>query len=108
MTIPLHRGPGSPLEDRHFDFVYAPVEDDRILVLAVEVTHHKRIEQDLVRANQELTAIHANAPVALFLVDDAPRSNRPGDAIGCLNASVAPDGRGSGATRAKCPVRNQL
>jgi two-component sensor histidine kinase/PAS domain-containing protein len=105
MALPLHRGPGSPVEERYFDFVCAPVEDDRMLVLAIEVTHHKRIEQDLLSANQELAAIHANAPVALFLVDEAVRDNRPGDAIGCLNALAEPRGCGSGEVCAECPIR---
>jgi two-component sensor histidine kinase len=106
MAFPLHRGPGSPVEERFFDLVYAPLEDDRILILAIEVTHHKRVEKDLLSANQELAAIHANAPVALFLVDDELRGNRPGEAIGCTNALADPSGCGHSEVCAECPIRN--
>jgi two-component sensor histidine kinase len=94
------------VEQRYFDVTYAPVEDDCILVLAIEVTHHKRVEQDLLSANQELAAIHANAPVGLFLVDDDLRGNRPGDAIGCTNALLDVKGCGHNEVCAECPIRN--
>jgi len=106
MAFQMHRGPGSAIEERFFDFSYAPVEGDRILALAIEVTHHKRVEKDLLSANQELAAIHANAPVALFLVDEALRGNRPGDAIGCMNAESDPRGCGHSSVCADCPIRN--
>jgi two-component sensor histidine kinase len=105
MAFPLHRGPASPAGERYFDFTYAPVEDDRMLLLAIEVTQQKRIQADLLAAHQELAAIHANAPVALFLVDDQLRGNRPGDAIGCRNALADPAGCGHGEACATCAIR---
>ena len=105
MALPLHRGPGSEVEQRYFDFSFAPLEEDRILVLAIEVTYHRQVQEDLRRAHQELAAIHANAPVALFLVDEGKRGNRPGDAIGCLNALADPGGCGQSESCSDCPIR---
>ncbi|HME90682.1 MAG TPA: histidine kinase dimerization/phosphoacceptor domain -containing protein, partial [Myxococcaceae bacterium] len=104
--LPLHRGPGSQVEQRYFDFSFAPLEEDRILVMAIEVTHHRQVQEDLRSAHQELAAIHANAPVALFLVDEGRRGNRPGGAIGCLNALADPGGCGQSESCCDCPIRN--
>lgn len=108
MAVPLHRGPGSKVEERYFDVAYAPVEGDRILVLAIEVTHHKRVERELVFANQELEAIHANAPMALSLVDEGLSGQRPGDAIGCINALADPRGCGYSNECGDCTIRNTV
>lgn len=72
-ALPLHRGPGSPVEERYFDFSYVPLphgDDMRVLVVASEVTEYKRVEAQLRAAYAELAAIHAHAPVVLFVIDE--------------------------------------
>ena len=91
MPVPLHRGPGTEIETRWFDFSYVSLDQDRVLVIAIEVTAKKRAEQELITAHQELAAIHAYAPVALFLVEDGFQGCRPGNAVGCNRAALAGD-----------------
>jgi PAS domain-containing protein len=127
-AVPLHRGPGSPVEVRYFDFSYVPLARDGeplILVVATEVTAHKRVEAELRAACAELAAIHANAPMVLFVVNDEFRvekvndlaarfagrasadlvGQRTGDAFGCLSALANSAGCGKGAACAGCPIR---
>jgi two-component sensor histidine kinase/PAS domain-containing protein len=131
LAVPLHRGVGTAVEERYFDFSYlplkglAPADDVRVLVVAIEVTGHKRAEQALHATYSELAAIHANAPVVLFVVNDNLRvekvnhlaarfagrevadlvGQRPGDAFGCLHALADPGGCGNAAACARCPIR---
>jgi len=104
MPVPLHRGPGSAVEERWFDFSYISLDEDRVLVIAIEVTERMRTERELLSAHQELAAIHANAPVALFLVDQELRGG-PGEAVGCLNALAAPEGCGHAPACGQCTMR---
>jgi two-component sensor histidine kinase/PAS domain-containing protein len=127
-AVPLHRAPGSPVEERYFDFSYVPLpQDGEVLVLMVasEVTAHKRVEAELQSVCAELAAIHANAPVALFVINDGLRvekvnelaarfADRPateivgrqqGDAFGCLNALANPGGCGRGSECEYCAIR---
>jgi len=122
------------VEERHFDISYVPLpgltaeEDVRVLAVAIEVTEHKRAEAELQAAYSELAAIHANAPVALFVVNDqlcvekvndlAARfagrevadlvGQQPGDAFGCLHALTDPAGCGKGPPCAGCPLRTAI
>jgi two-component sensor histidine kinase len=111
MAIPLHHGPGSKTEERYFDFSYVPFaapgsepDDVRVMIIAIEVTDQRRTERELLQAHQELAAIHANAPVALFLVDQGRRGCRPGDAIGCLNSTADRRGCGHGPDCLHCAI----
>jgi two-component sensor histidine kinase/PAS domain-containing protein len=126
--VPLHRDPHSPAEERYFDFSYIPLEqagDMRVLMAASEVTAHKRLEAKLQAAWAELVAIHANAPVALFVIDDQYRvekvndlaarfagkatadivGRQPGGAFGCRSALADPTGCGKGPACAYCAIR---
>jgi two-component sensor histidine kinase len=98
-----HHDSSLAVGDRSFDFSLVPLAGDRIQVIATEVTARKRAEQELFAANQELAAIHANAPVALFLMD--PDDCRPGDTLGCVNAVACPDGCGREKSRGHCIIR---
>jgi len=127
-AVPLHRGPGSPVEERYFDFSYVPLVqagDVRVLMVASEVTAHKRLEGELRTVCAELVAIHANAPVALFVIDDDFRvekvnelaarisgrtfaemvGRQPGDIFGCLSAPSRTEGCGRGPQCAYCSIR---
>jgi PAS domain-containing protein len=123
-AVPLHHAPGSPPEERYFDLSYVPLagpaeaapDDLQILVVAVEVTGYKRSGDALRAAWSELAAIHANAPVALLVIDEEYQVQKvnqraarfagrdmadmlglsPGGAIGCLNAQASPKGCGQG------------
>ena len=128
LVVPLHRSPGSPVEERHFDFSCVPLvqgDDVWVLVATTEVTAHKRVEVQLQAAWAELAAIHANAPVALFVVNDkflvekvndmaarfAGREEagivgwRLGAAFGCLSALLSAEGCGKGSECSCCPIR---
>jgi len=132
-AIPLHHAPGSAAEERYFDFSYVPLAgpdeaadgDVRILVVAIEVTAYKRTGEALRAAWSELAAIHANAPVALLVIDEEYHVQKvnelaarfagremadmlglsPGSAIGCLNALASPQGCGHGPSCSHCPLR---
>lgn len=127
-ALPLRQGPGSPVEERYFDFSYVPLSqegDVRVLMVASEVTAHKRVEAKLQAACAELAAIHANAPVALFVINDDFRvekvndlaarfagravaeivGQRPGDAFGCLSALANSAGCEKGPECAYCRIR---
>jgi PAS domain S-box-containing protein len=127
--IPRRRSPGGPVEERYFDFSYVPLpgpgNEVQVLLAAIEVTRYKTAEDELRAANQELTTIYANAPVALMVLDDdlrvrklndmsagfaGPAASDPlglrfGGAIGCLNAVADPRGCGYGPSCPECPVR---
>jgi two-component sensor histidine kinase/PAS domain-containing protein len=131
--VSMQGGSESLAEERYFDFScvpLAPAGDVRVLLAASEVTAHKRVEAGLQAACAELTAIYANAPVALFVIDDKFRvekvnalagrfagrlasdmvSEWPGEAFGCLNALADPVGFGKGCGRgpvcACCAIRS--
>ena len=127
-AVPSRRGSGSPAEVRYFDFSYVPLTQGGevlILVAATEVTAHKRVEAELRAVCAELAAIHASAPVALFVIDDefrvekvndmaarfAGRASadivglRPGDAFECLSALASSAGCGNGPACVQCPIR---
>ena len=127
-AVPLHRGPGSPGEERYFDFSYVLLQeagDVRVLMAASEVTAHKRVEAKLQAACAELAAIHANAPVALFVINDQFRVEKvndlaarfagkaaadivgrgPGDAFECLSSLADPTGCGKGPECSYCRIR---
>jgi two-component sensor histidine kinase/PAS domain-containing protein len=130
-AVPLHRGSGSPGDERYFDLSYVPLAqagDVRVLMAADEVTAHKRVETKLQAAYAELAAIHDNAPVALFVIDGQFRVEkandlaarfagkavadivglRPGEALGCLSALADPVGCGDGPACAKCAIRSAV
>lgn len=127
-SVPLRRGPELPVEERYFDFSYVPLEQDgdmRVLMVATEVTAHKLVEAKLQAACAELAAIHANAPVALFVINDEFRvekvnelaarfsgkpvaemmGRQPGDAFGCLSTLADSEGCGKGPACAYCSIR---
>ena len=127
-SMPRGRRPARPGEERYFDFSYIPLppaEEARVLVTAIEVTRHKHAEAELRAAYSELAAIHANAPVVLFVVDDRLRvekvnemaarvagreaadliGQQPGDAFGCLNTLNDSGGCGKGPACGQCPIR---
>ena len=127
-AVPLHRAPGSAVEQRYFDFSYVPLAkagDGLVLMVANEATAHKLVEAKLRAACAELAAVHANAPVAFFVINDAFRvekvnelaarlAERPaaeivggpaGDAWGCLNALANPEYCGHGPGCAYCSIR---
>jgi two-component sensor histidine kinase/PAS domain-containing protein len=126
--VPMHGGSDSPGEERYFDFScvpLAPAGDVRVLMAVSEVTAHKRVEARLQAACAELTAIYANAPVALFVIDDEFRVEKvndlaarfagrltsdivgqwPGEAFGCLSALGDPARCGKGPVCAYCAIR---
>jgi PAS domain S-box-containing protein len=127
--IPRRRAPEGPVEERYFDFSYVPLPgpggEIQVLVAAIEVTRHKTAEDELRAANQELTTIYANAPVALMVLDDdlrvrklndmavglaGPAASEPlglqlGGVLGCLNALAEPRGCGYGLSCPQCPLR---
>ena len=131
MAIPRRVGRDGPLVERYFTFSYVPVPGLAsdgglaVLVVAIEVTEQKKVEQDLRAVNTELTAIYANAPVILLVVDEDLRVEklnelaqrlagralsellglRHGGALGCLNALSDPRGCGYGPNCAQCPLR---
>jgi two-component sensor histidine kinase/PAS domain-containing protein len=127
-AVPLRRGPGSPVEQRYFDFSYVPLARDgygHVLMVAGEVTAHKRVEARLQAVCTELAAIHANVPVALFVINDQLRveklnersaqiSGRPpsettgrelGDAFSCLSALADAEGCGNCTECGYCSIR---
>jgi PAS domain S-box-containing protein len=85
----------------------------------------RRAEDALCAAHEELAAIHANAPVALLVVDEELRvlkvndmaahltageaggmlGLQPGKGIDCLNALEDPKGCGHGPSCARCSLR---
>jgi PAS domain S-box-containing protein len=91
----------------------------------IDITERKQAEQALRAVHEELATIYANAPVALFLVDDNLRvqklneraaqlsgqqparisGQRIGEAIGCLKALESPAGCGHGISCKECPIR---
>ena len=80
--VPLRRGPSSLVEERFFDLSYVPLSQDgeiRVLMAASEVTAHKRVEARLQAVCAELAAIHANVPVALFVINDHFRVEKLND-----------------------------
>jgi two-component system, cell cycle sensor histidine kinase and response regulator CckA len=90
--------------------------------IQTDVTEQKEAQDALHAAHAELSAIHANAPVTLLMIDEElqvrefntfpgnpPRSQshtRSGDVFHCLNALTAPDGCGTGPTCGDCMVRH--
>ena len=127
-AVPLRRGPTAPVEERYFDLSYIPLAQDgeaRVLMAASEVTAHKCVEARLQGVCAELAAIHANVPVALFVINEQFRveklndlaarvsgrpisdlvSRYPGDAFGCLNALNDAEGCGRSPACAYCSIR---
>lgn len=104
MAVPRRRGRGLAVEERFFDFAYVPLPGPgsdasrKMLVVANEVTGYKRTEAALRNANQELTTIHANIPIALFVVDDRLRALRSSDFAGRTAQASLPYPRGT------CPI----
>ena len=127
--LPLRRARDGPVEERYFDFSYVPLPgpDGEVQVLAVviEVTRHKKAEEELRAINQELTTIYDSAPVALMVVDSdlqvrrlndmAARFGEPmesalagrrfGGPLGCLSALSDPQGCGHAPSCAECALR---
>ena len=105
IAIPRRRGPESPVETRYFDLSYVPLPgageaaDVRVLVVAIEVTEHKRAELALRNANQELTTIHAHIPLAMFVVDERFRVQK---SSGWIEQTVGTDGS---ETLDPCPIQ---
>jgi two-component sensor histidine kinase len=127
--IPYHSAAQAVrLEERFFELSCVPLAhggDGLVLLVASEVTAHIRLEARLQAVCAELAAIHANAPVALFVIDDRLRVEKvnelaarladrpaeemvgrhPGEAIGCLNALASAEGCGRGPGCASCSIR---
>jgi len=105
------------------------------LVIAILFDRLKRIQRTeaktaraLSSAYAELEAIHANAPVALLLIDESMRIRkinecavaltgrnkedllgcRTGDALGCLEAATAPEGCGHAVSCPECAIRRSV
>jgi len=127
-ALPLRQGLGAPVEERYFDFSYVPLPQEgavRVLMVASEVTGHKLVEAKLQAACAELAAIYANAPIAVFVIDDDFRVEKvndlaarfagraagemvgraPGEALGCLSALAQSEGCGKGPECAYCRIR---
>jgi PAS domain-containing protein len=104
MGIPRHGGAGKSIEERYFDFAYVPLPGSagdpevRVLVVVNEVTEYKKTETALRNANQELTTIHGNIPVALFVVDERLRAVKSSDFAGRSVSAALPYPRGT------CPI----
>jgi len=105
MEVPLHRAPASAAEERYFDFSYVPLAgaggdaDVQVLVVATEVTEYKLTEKSLRAAHQELTTIHANIPLAIFVIDEELRVWKSSDAATRSGALDHPDKLGV------CPIQ---
>jgi two-component sensor histidine kinase/PAS domain-containing protein len=94
--VSMPGGSKSPGDERYFDFScvpLAPAGDVRVLLAASDVTGHKRVEARLQAACAELTAIYANAPVALFVIDDEFRVEKVNDLAARLAGRLASDAR---------------
>jgi PAS domain S-box-containing protein len=98
------------------------------LITIMDVTEAKRAQEALRAAHEELAAIHANAPVALLVVDEDLRVQKvndhaarlsghtaselagvsPGLAIGCLDALDDPRGCGYGVACGHCAIRQSV
>ena len=101
-AVPLRRGRGAPMEERFFDCSYVPLAyDGEVLVLMVagEVTAHKRVEAKLQNAGAELAAIQANAPVALFVINQEFRVEKVNDLAAQFSGRPAGRHRGTEAGR---------
>lgn len=131
LAIPRRRKPGKARRERFFNVSFVPLPDPHktddvsVLVVAIEVTAQKEVEEQLRVAYGELAAIYANAPVVLLVVDQelhveklndlgARLTNlesaevlglRPGGALGCLNALADPRGCGFGPSCSQCALR---
>ena len=99
-----------------------------VQVILRDITERKRAERELRAAHLELSAIHDSAPVALIVVDGDMRVRkmneaagrfagradsempglRPGDAIGCLNATADARGCGYGPACGDCAIRGAV
>jgi PAS domain S-box-containing protein len=78
--IPRRRTPEGPVEDRYFDFSYVPLPgpgsaDIQVLVAAIEVTRHKRAEEQLRAVNQQLESALAQKTVLLKEVHHRVKNN---------------------------------
>ena len=104
-ALPLHRGPGTAVEERYFDFSCVPLDDDCVLMEAIELTARRCAEQELFHARHELAAIRANAPVALFTIEEH-LCGLPGDALGCVDAITSEGGCGKGPACETCAIRS--
>ena len=127
-VVPLRRGPALLLEERFFDLSYVPLSQDgeiHVLMAASEVTAHKRVETRLQAVCAELAAIHANVPVALFVMNHHFRVEKlndlaaqfsgkplcdivgqfPGDVFGCLDSLSNAEGCGNGSACGYCAIR---
>ena len=131
LAIPRRTRADEPAEVRFFTFSYVPVPglgpdgSMAVLVVAIEVTEQKKAEMELRAAYSELTAIYANAPVVLLVVDEDLRVEklnelgvrltgramsellglRHGEALACLNALSDPRGCGFGPSCSQCALR---
>ncbi len=116
--------------DRVLETSSAPMRDAAgqimgAVTISRDISERKRQERDLRAAYSELAAIHASAPVALLVVDEALRVEKvndvaarisgqgasellgawPGSALGCLNALADPRGCGFGPACSECSFR---
>ncbi len=79
--VQLARTPGQAREERSLDFVYQPIRESDgavsgVLVLGIDLTERKKIEQALEESRQEaqrrlteLEAVYSSAPIGLALFD---------------------------------------
>ena len=131
VALPVDRGQTLPVEERYFDLSCVPLAGPggeagaEVLVVASDTTEHKRADAVLRAAYSQLTAIHANVPVALLVIDEqlqvqeanglatqfagresCAMSGLPaGGALGCLDALADPRGCGHQPSCDRCELR---
>jgi PAS domain S-box-containing protein len=99
------------VSDRQEKQRLAAMVQERTRELESELAERGRAEDELRRAQAELAASYAAAPVALLLVDRAAAESiglRVGEALRCLRALDDPRGCGFGPDCGACPVRRAV
>lgn len=101
---------------------------DRVMAIVRDVTEHKQLNDILDRKQRNLEAIFDAAPVGMMLLDEhgfVKRVNnvlaklvrrdfseiinrKPGEGLGCINASTQSDGCGNGLSCSCCPIHNSF
>ncbi|NMC20783.1 MAG: response regulator [Thermogutta sp.] len=132
---PVHYEDYFPPLQRYYDIDIHPLGGDRLATIFVDITHRKRLEEDLRRQSnaqqsekESLQAILDAAPTAMVVLAEdgaVEHLNRvaaqlvgenaagwvgrqPGDGLCCIHAATAPAGCGSGEACKDCPIRNAI